>query len=62
MRRYSMGVVALTLAGIGVWAGRTLHAALPVATTAQIDPLPIMASARHLPMLRWTDYSLVFVD
>lgn len=63
MRRHSkaVGFAALIIAGLGVWAARTSHA-LSVETVAQIDPMPMMVKARHLPALRWTDYSLVFAN
>ena len=62
MRRHNRltAVVVLMLAGLGVWTGGDLHAALPVSIAAQINPLRMMATARNLPTLRWTDYSLVF--
>lgn len=62
MRKHSrtIGAVALILASLAESAGRPSHAALTVATTAQIDPLSMMARARNLPTLLWTDYSLVF--
>jgi hypothetical protein len=55
-------VVALIFASLGFWAGKPSHATLSATTSTQIDPLPIMAMARHLPTLRWTDYSLVFAN
>jgi hypothetical protein len=63
MRRYSklIAVIVLILVGLGAWTGGRSRAALAVPTGAQIDPLPMMATARNLSPQRWTDYSLVFV-
>lgn len=64
MRRHigQIFFAALIITSLGSWAGKLSHATLSATTSAQIDPLPIMAMARHLPTLRWTDYSLVFAN
>jgi hypothetical protein len=62
MRRHRrpVGVVVLTVAILRSWADWPSHAGLPAPATAQIDPLPMMAMARDLPTLRWTNYALIF--
>jgi hypothetical protein len=61
MRKISLVVaIALMLAGVGVWGTSTTPARIDVPAGAQINPLQIMMGARHLPVVHYDDYSLVF--
>jgi hypothetical protein len=51
-----IAAIALMLAG----ATSTTQARIDVPAGAQIDPLQIAMSARHLPVAHYDDYSLVF--
>ena len=63
MRKISLlAAIALMLAGVGVWATSTTQARVNVPAGAQINPLQITMSGRHLPDARYDDYSLVFPD
>jgi hypothetical protein len=52
--------IALMLAGVGVWATSTTQARVNVPAGAQINPLQITMSARHLPVAHYDDYSLEY--
>jgi hypothetical protein len=61
MRKISLvAAIALTVAGIGVWATSTTRARIDVPAGSQIDPLQITMGARDLPVAHYDDYSLVF--
>ena len=61
MRKISLvAAIALMLAGVGVWGTSTTPARIDVPAGAQVNPLQIMISARHLPVAHYDDYSLVF--
>ncbi len=59
-RIFAAAAVAVCSA-LGVWAASTASAPFAPSVGAQIEPLPMMAHARGLPVQRMTDYSLVFV-
>ena len=61
MRKISLlAAIALMLAGVGVWATSTTQARVNLPSGAQINPLQITMSARHLPVAHYDDYSLEF--
>ena len=61
MRKISLlAAIALMLASVGVWATSITQARVNVPAGAQINPLQITMSARHLPVAHYDDYSLVF--
>ena len=55
-----VAVIALILAGAGVWVTSTTQARIDVPAGAQINPLQITIGARNLPVAHYDDYSLVF--
>ena len=61
MRKISLvAAIALTLAGLGVWATSNTQARIDVPAGAQVNPLQITMGARPLPVAHYEDYSLVF--
>jgi hypothetical protein len=61
MRKISLpAAIALMLAGVGVWATSTTQARVNMPAGAQINPLQITMSARHLPVTHYDDYSLEY--
>ena len=52
--------MALTLAGVGVWATSTTQARIDPPTGALVSPSQITMGTRHLPVAHYDDYSLVF--
>ena len=61
MRKISLlAAIALMLAGVGVWASSTTQARVNLPSGAQINPLQITMSARHLPVAHYDDYSLEY--
>jgi hypothetical protein len=61
MRKISLlAAITLLLAGVGVWATSTTQARVNLPSGAQINPLQITMSARHLPVAHYDDYSLEY--
>jgi hypothetical protein len=61
MRKISLlAAIALMLAGVGVLATSTTQARVNLPSGAQINPLQITMSARHLPVAHYDDYSLEY--
>jgi len=61
MRKISLvAAIALTLAGLGVWATSNTQARIDVPAGAQINTFQITIGARDLPVAHYEDYSLVF--
>ena len=58
MRKISLvAAIALMLAGVGAWATSTTQARVNAPAGAQINPLQITMSAKHLPVAHYDDYS-----
>jgi hypothetical protein len=54
-------VIALIVAGAGVWFASTTQARIdPPMNGARIDPLQLMTAAKDMPTDHFVDYSLVF--
>ena len=61
MRKISLfAAIALVLAGVGAWATSTTQARIDIPAGAQINPLQITMSARHLPLAQYDDHSLEY--
>jgi hypothetical protein len=60
IRKISLVVAALILAGVGAWAASTTQARVATPTLESVDPLQIMMNARNLPVDEHVDYSLEF--
>jgi len=60
IRKISLVVAALILAGVGAWAASTTQARVAAPARNPLDPMQIMMNAKNLPIEQHVDYSLEF--
>jgi hypothetical protein len=63
IRKISLVVAALILAGVGAWAASTTQARVATPASDSIDPTQLTMSVKgHLPVAKFVDYSVLFPE